>query len=188
MVRRLLLTAFGPFGGEAVNASLLALSALPDALPGWTVKKAVLPVVFGEAGERAIALAEAWNPDVILCLGQAAGRKQVTPELIAVNLQYARIPDNAGNTPLDLPVIPGDREAYFTALPVREMARAMEEAGFPAAVSATAGLYVCNDLFYRLLSRFRGTDTRAGFLHVPAVSDLDPSVSAKAIETAIRAI
>ena len=187
-MRRLLITAFEPFGGEAVNASLLALSALPDRLEGWEIRKAVLPVVFGEAGEKATALTEEWKPDVVLCLGQAGGRKQVTPELLAINLQYARIPDNAGNSPMDLPVIPEGPAAYFTALPVREMARAMTEAGFPAAVSYSAGAYVCNDLFYRLLHRFRDTEIRVDFIHVPAVTDLDPAQAAGAILAAIRSL
>ncbi len=185
---RLLLTAFEPFGGEAVNASRLALSALPDRVGPWELRKAVLPVIFGAAGEQAAALAELWRPEAVICLGQAAGRKQVTPELVAVNLRFARIPDNAGNSPADLPVVPEGPAAYFATLPVREMARAMEEAGVPAAVSYSAGAYVCNDLFYTLLHRFHDTDTRVDFIHVPAASDLDPALAARAVEAALRAI
>ena len=186
MPRRLLITAFEPFGGDAINASASVLSALPDRIGDWMLHKALLPVIFGAAGEQAIALAEAWKPEAILCLGQAGGRKQVTPEWIAVNLQYARIPDNAGNSPMDQPVVPEGPAAYFATLPVRAMAEAMEAAGFPAAVSYTAGAYVCNDLFYRLLHRFRDTDIRVDFIHVPAVSELEPTLAALAVEQAIR--
>ena len=188
MTRRLLLTAFEPFGGETVNASLLALSALPDRVGAWEIRKGVLPVVFGAAGERAAALAEGFRPDAVICLGQAAGRKQVTPELVAINLRYARIPDNDGNSPADLPVVPEGPAAYFATLPARKMARAMEEAGCPAAVSCSAGTYVCNDLFYTLLHRFRGTAVGVDFIHVPAAADLDPALAAKAVEAAIRVI
>ena len=186
--KRLLVTAFEPFGGEAVNASLLALRALPEAVGDWRILKKVLPVVFGRAAEEAIAAAADLRPDAVLCLGQAAGRKAVTPELVAVNLQFARISDNAGNAPEDEPVIPGGRAAYFATLPARKLARAMVDAGFPAALSCSAGLYVCNDLMYRLLAHFDGTGVGMDFIHVPAAADLDPAVSAKAVEAAIRAI
>ncbi len=184
----LLVTAFEPFGGEAVNASLLALRALPETVGPWRLVKRILPVVFGGAGKEAIRAAEELRPDAVLCLGQAAGRKAVTPELVAVNLQYARIPDNAGNAPMDEPVVRGGREAYFAALPARKLARAMTDAGFPAALSCSAGLYVCNDLMYRMLHRLDGTGVPMDFIHVPAAADLDPALSAGAIAAAIRAI
>ena len=186
--KKLLLTAFEPFGGDAVNASLEALHAMPERVGGWEITKAVLPVVFAQAGEKAAALAERLRPNAVLCLGQAAGRKQITPELVAINLQYARIPDNAGNTPLDRPVEPGGPAACFATLPARRMAEAMTRGGFPAALSYSAGAYVCNDLFYRMLRRFAGTKTLAGFIHVPAAADLDPKTAAEALCAALAAI
>ncbi len=186
MTKRLLLTAFEPFGGEDVNASLLALSAVPDRVGDWEIQKAVLPVVFKTAGERAIALAEERKPDAVICLGQAAGRTAVTPELVGINLQYASIPDNAGNRPTDTPAVEGGPNAYFSTLPVRQMVQAMTDAGCRAAVSCSAGTYVCNDLFYRMLHRFCGTEVRVGFIHVPAASDMDAASVAKALEAAIR--
>ena len=186
--KRLLVTAFEPFGGEEINASKLAMEALPDAVGPWRLYRKVLPVVFGEAAEAAAAEAEALRPEAVLRLGQAAGRKAVTPELVAVNLRYGRIPDNAGNAPKDEPVVPGGREAYFATLPARRLAEAMAEAGFPAALSCSAGLYVCNDLMYRMLHHLDGTGVRMDFIHVPAAGDLDPAVSAKAVEAAIRAL
>ena len=189
--RTLLITAFEPFGGEAVNASMLAVEALPDRIGPWRLHKAVLPVEFGRAGERAAALAEELGAEAVVCVGQAAGRESVTPELAALNLQYARIPDNAGRTPLDQPVVPGAREAYFSTLPVRAMAEAIRAAGLPGALSCSAGLYVCNDLYYRLLHHFHGTGVRVAFLHVPAVSGrpcLDTPAAARALELAIGQI
>ena len=188
MVNRLLVTAFEPFGGEAVNASALTLEALPERIGGWRLEKLLLPVVFGLAGERVIARAEALEAGAVVCLGQAAGRTQVTPELLAVNLRYARIPDNAGNRPLDEPAVPGAREAYFATLPPRPMAEAMAAAGFPAALSCSAGTYVCNDTLYQVLHRFHGAGLRADFIHVPAVRDLDPAVAALAIKAGLRAV
>jgi pyroglutamyl-peptidase len=183
---KILLTAFDPFGGESVNASMELLRLLPDRIGSAEIVKQILPTVFRQSAELVCDAMDALRPDGVICLGQAAGRKQVTPELIAVNLQYARIPDNAGNSPMDLPVVPEGPAAYFATLPVRAMTGAMEKAGVPAAVSYSAGAYVCNDLFYRLLHRFRDTGTRVDFIHVPAVSELDPTLAARAVEQAIR--
>ena len=186
--RTLLITAFEPFGGEAENASMRAVDTLPDTVGPWRLHKAVLPVEFGTAGRRAIALAGALGAEVVICVGQAAGREAVTPELVAVNLQYARIPDNAGRTPYDVPVVPGGPDAILSTLPVRAMAEAAGAAGIPAALSCSAGLYVCNDLYYRVLHHFRGTGVRAAFIHVPALQgtpSMDPSLAGRALELAI---
>lgn len=189
--RRLLITAFEPFGGEPDNASMRAVEALPDSVGPWKIHKAVLPVEFGTAGDRAIALAEALDAEVVICVGQAAGRGGVTPELAALNLQYARIPDNAGRSPRDVPVVPGAGEACFSTLPVRAMAEAIRAAGIPADVSYSAGLYVCNDLYYRMLHHFRGTGVRVAFIHVPALRgtpSMAPADAARALELAIDRI
>lgn len=187
----LLITSFEPFGGEAENASMLAVEALPETVGAWRLHKVVLPVEFGMAGVRAIALAEELGAEVVICVGQAAGREAVTPELVALNLQYARIPDNADRSPLDMPVVPGAQEAYFSTLPVRAMVEAIHGAGIPAALSTTAGLYVCNDLYYQVLHHFHNTGVRAAFIHVPAVHGsacMEPAVAARALELAIARI
>lgn len=189
--RTLLITCFEPFGGETENASMLAVEALTDTVGPWTLRKAVLPVEFGKAGRQAVSLAEACGAEVVICVGQAAGRGGVTPELIAVNLQHAPIPDNAGRSPNDIPVIPGAREAYFSTLPVRVMTEAISAAGIPAAVSCSAGLYVCNDLYYRVLHRFHGTGVRAAFIHVPAfrgTPSMETALASRALALAIEAI
>lgn len=191
MRHTLLITAFEPFGGETENASMLAVAALPDRIGPWQLHKAVLPVEFGGAGHRAIALAEELKAEAVLCVGQAAGREAVTPELVAVNLQYARIPDNAGHSPLDVPVVPGGREAYFSTLPVRAMAEAVMAAGIPGALSCSAGLYVCNDLYYRLLHHFHGSPVRVAFIHVPALRgtpSMEPATAERALELIIAGI
>ena len=189
--RTLMITCFEPFGGETENASMLSVDALPDTVGPWHLHKALLPVEFGKAGDRAIALAEEIGAEVVICVGQAAGRVAVTPELVALNLQHAPIPDNAGRSPLDVPVVPGAREAYFSTLPVRAMTEAIRAEGIPAALSYSAGLYVCNDLYYRLLHHFRGTGVRAAFIHVPAfrgTPSMEPSAAARALALAIGVI
>ncbi len=138
----ILVTAFDPFGGAETNASLMVLEALPERIGAAKLEKRVLPTVFGLSARLAEEAAEQLRPEAVVCLGQAAGRKAVTPERVAVNLMDASRPDNGGNQPEDQPVVPGGPAAYFSTLPVKAMARAIREAGLPGEVSTTAGLYV----------------------------------------------
>lgn len=166
-MKKLLITGFDPFGGECINPSWEAVKQLPDRIGDCLVTKMEIPTVFGTAAERVIATADEIKPDVILCIGQAGGRRAVTPEVIAINLQEARIPDNAGNQPVNIPVVPGGPAAYFTTVPIRKMVNAINAAGIPSALSYSAGTFVCNDVLYRLLHHFDGSDTQVGFIHVP---------------------
>ena len=166
-MKKLLITGFDPFGGETVNPSWEAVKLLPDCIGDYRVTKMEIPTVFGTAAKKVIDTAEDLHPDAILCVGQAGGRRAVTPEVIAINLQEAGIPDNAGNQPVNVSVVPGGPAAYFATVPVREMVIAIQSADLPAALSYSAGAFVCNDVLYRLLHRFDGSDTRVGFIHVP---------------------
>ena len=166
-MRTLLITGFDPFGGGTVNPSWEAVRRLPDQIGDYVLCKLRIPTVFGEAAAMAAEKAVEIGADVIISVGQAGGRSAVTPERVAVNLRDARIPDNRGNQPDETPVVPGGETAYFSTLPVKAMARAIEEAGLPGKVSDSAGTFVCNDVLYTLLHRFRGTGVRVGFIHVP---------------------
>lgn len=168
MEKRLLITGFDAFGGSEENPSWLAVSQLPDTVGGFTLKKCMIPTVFGRAAQKVLAAAEDFQPDVILCVGVAAGRDAVTPERIAVNIRDARIPDNAGNQPVGEFVVADAPAAYFSTVPVAAMAQAIRDAGVPGTVSNSAGAFVCNDTLYLLLHHFAGTSTRVGFIHVPA--------------------
>ena len=166
-MKKLLITGFDPFGGEHINPSWEAVKQLPDRIGDYLVTKVKIPTVFGTAAARIIDTADELKPDVILSIGQAGGRRAVTPELVAINLQEARIPDNAGIQPVNIPVVPEGPAAYFATVPVREMVNAINSADIPATLSYSAGAFVCNDVLYRLLHRFDGTATRVGFIHVP---------------------
>lgn len=166
-MKHLLITGFDPFGGEAVNPAWEAVSRLPDALGGFRLTKLQIPTVFGLAAERVLSAAETDLPDVILCVGQAGGRAEVTPERIAINLAHAKRPDNAGDQPTEQTLIPGGPDGIFSTVPVGAMCDAICAAGLPGKVSNTAGTFVCNDTLYRLLHRFAGTGVRVGFIHVP---------------------
>lgn len=167
---KILVTGFEPFGGEDVNPSWEAVRQL-QAPEGTELVRLRLPVVFREAGEQLAAALRREQPDLVLCIGQAAGRDAITPERLGVNLMDASIPDNAGFQPQEEPVIPGAPTAYFARLPVKALAEAIRAAGVPAQVSNSAGLFVCNALLYRLLYEMETgyPQMRGGFLHVPCL-------------------
>ena len=165
--KKLLITGFDPFGGETVNPSWEAVRLLPEEIGTFRLTKLQIPTVFGRAAETVLAAAEKLQPDVILCIGQAGGRSGVTPEVVAINLREARIPDNTGNRPSDVPVVKDAPAAYFSTVPVRAMVQAINDEGIPAALSYSAGTFVCNDVLYSLLHHYHGTQTKVGFIHVP---------------------
>ena len=165
--KRLLITGFDPFGSETVNPSWEAVRLLPEAVGAYRLTKLQIPTVFGQAAETVLTAARELRPDVILCIGQAGGRSAVTPEVVGINLREARIPDNAGNQPVNVPVVENAPAAYFSTVPVRAMVKAIQDAGLPAALSYSAGTFVCNDVLYTLLHCFDGTKTHVGFVHVP---------------------
>lgn len=166
-MKKLLITGFDPFGGESINPAWEAVKLLNDVIGDFALTKLEIPTVFSLAAERIFALADALQPDVILCIGQAGGRSSVTPERFGVNIRDARIPDNAGNQPRGERIAEDGPAAYFATLPVEKMADAIAKKGILSTVSNSAGAFVCNDVLYSLLHRYDGTDVRVGFIHVP---------------------
>ena len=186
-MKKLLITGYEPFGGENINPSWEAVKLLPDTVGGYALTRLCLPVVFGEAAEKVTEAAREICPDVILCIGQAGGRSAVTPEKVGINLRHAPIPDNKGNQPTDEPIIENGDAAFFTTIPVRRIAEAIKSAGLPSQVSYSAGAYVCNDTLYSLLARFKDTQTRVGFIHIPYSEEQNktPSMTMKDIVKAL---
>lgn len=158
---RVLLTGFEPFGGETVNPSWQAVEAVARDWAGPESVIAVqLPVVFDDSMDRAIA---EHRPDLVVSVGQAGGRATIDLERVAINVQDARIPDNAGAQPIDEPVVADGPAAHFSSLPIKAAVAALAAAGIPGSVSQTAGTYTCNHVFYRL----RQLGAHGGFVHVP---------------------
>ncbi|NSC21471.1 pyroglutamyl-peptidase I [Streptomyces albus subsp. chlorinus] len=169
---QVLVTGFAPFDGEETNPSWQAAEALAaDPPAGLDVRAVRLSCVFGTALDELRAAVEAAGPglELVVCLGQAGGRADLTVERVALNVDDARIPDNAGARPVDEPVVPGGPAAYFSTLPVKACVAAAREAGVPASVSQTAGTFVCNHVFYGLahLLATEHPGVRGGFVHVP---------------------
>ena len=195
-MKKLLITGFDPFGGEKVNPSWEAVKRLPDTIGGYELIKLQLPTVFGRAAETLLEKAAACGPDAIISVGQAGGRKGITPEVVGINLREAGIPDNQGNQPVNEPVVPGSPAAYFATLPVRDMVAAMKEAGLPCGLSYSAGAFVCNDVLYTVLNHYQGTKVQAGFIHVPflpeqaaeGVPSLPLEEIVRGLEAAIKAM
>ncbi|MFJ8739302.1 pyroglutamyl-peptidase I [Embleya sp. NPDC127516] len=193
---RVLVTGFDTFAGEATNPSWEAVRLLADLPePGLEVTAVRLSCVYGVALEELRAAVERVDPDLVLCVGQAGGRPDVTVERVAINVDDARIPDNAGRQPIDVPIVEAGPAAYFATLPVKACVAAARAVGVPASVSQTAGTFVCNHVFYglmHLLATERPT-TRGGFVHVPYSSDqvterAAPSLPLPTIAAGLRAV
>ena len=169
----ILLTGFEPFGGESVNPSWQVADALHgETIAGRRVHALCLPCVFGDALQVLGAELARRRPGLVLALGQAGGRSDFSPERVAINVDDARIADNAGRRPIDTPVVPGAPAAHFSTLPIKAIVAALRAAGLPASVSQTAGTFVCNHVFYGLMHALRRRrDVRAGFMHLPLLPE-----------------
>ncbi|WP_314951521.1 pyroglutamyl-peptidase I [Lancefieldella parvula] len=169
----ILVTGFQPFGGEKINPAWEAIRVLPDSIVGSKVVKLQIPVVFGIGADVVSTAIDHINPDIVLCVGQAGGRAKITPEFVGINYRDARIPDNDGNQPHAQRIVEDGPDAYFATLPVRAMTEAMNESGIPAALSYTAGTYVCNDVMYSMLHVLatKYPNARGAFMHVPFATE-----------------
>lgn len=168
-----LVTGFDPFGGDEVNPSSLAVGKLKKHLGDIVVHTAELPTSYARSAEVLRAAIEKAKPDIVLCVGQAGGRTELCLERVAINVQDARIRDNDGKQPIDRPVVADGPAAHFTTLPIKACVAEMRKAGLPAAVSNTAGTFVCNHIFYALMdiAASHPLPMRGGFLHIPYVPD-----------------
>jgi len=195
-MKNLLITGFNPFGGEEINPAWEAVSILPKIIGEYNIHPLLIPTEFENAFPRILDAAKTIRPDVIISVGQAGGRKDITPEMVAINLKYAGIPDNAGEMPKDEPVAADGPDAYFATIPVRKMADAIRHAGLPGSVSYSAGTFVCNTVMYSVLHHYKNTDVKAGFIHVPYLPEQakngQPYMTlqdiCRALETAILAL
>jgi pyroglutamyl-peptidase len=190
---RALVTGFEPFGGDRVNPSAEALAHMPARLGELSIATRILPCIFGQALSMLGEAVAATEPDLVLGVGLAGGRAELSLERVAINIDDARIHDNDGNRPIDRPVIGAGPPAYFSGLPIKAVVLALREAGLPAAVSNSAGTFVCNHVFYGLMHlaatsprRFRG-----GFLHIPYLPDQaarQPGTPSMALADIVRGI
>lgn len=192
----LLLTGFEPFGGEAINPSWEAVRALQGAvIAGHPIVSVQLPCVFGRAARVLGTAVTRHRPSVVICVGQAGGRPGLTPERVAINVDDARIPDNAQAQPIDRPIARRGPAAYFTTLPNKAIVAALRAEGLPAELSNTAGTFVCNHVAYALMHGLarspRRPRPRGGFIHVPFLPEQvadRPGVPALPLEAIVEGL
>ncbi|RWR01135.1 pyrrolidone-carboxylate peptidase [[Pantoea] beijingensis] len=194
-MKKVLITAFEPFDGELVNPSWEAVRQLNERmLCGARVVVKQLPCVFGTSLTSLYAAIDEHQPELVISVGQAGGRAEISVERIGINIDDARIPDNQGNQPIDEMIVADGPAAYFSTLPIKAMVEAIREAGIPASVSQTAGTYVCNHVMYGLLHRLaaQGNKIRGGFIHIPWLPEQAakhpgaPSMSAQTVILALE--
>ena len=194
-MQKVLITGFEPFGGERVNPSWEVVKQLNDMeFAGARIIARQLPCVFGAALEALNAAIDEVQPVMVLAIGQAGGRTDITLERVAINIDDARIPDNQGQQPIDETIVASGPAAYFSTLPIKAMVNSMREAGIPASVSQTAGTYVCNHVMYGLLHRLNqfNNEVKGGFIHIPYLPEQavnhpgTPSMSAHSVEIALK--
>ena len=198
---KILVTGFDPFGGETVNPAYEAVKMLPEQIAGAEIIKLEIPTVFSKSSVAVEEGIQKYNPDIVINVGQAGGRSHITIEQVAINLADARIPDNAGEQPLNEALQPDGDTAYFATVPIRAMVKHVQEHGLPCSISYTAGTYVCNCVMYNVLymTQKKYPNIKAGFIHVPfATSQLigkpatTPGMSLdeieKSLEYAIEAV
>lgn len=168
-MQTVLITGFEPFDGETLNPSWEVVKLLDGMIiDDCRVVARQLPCVFGESLEVLNAAIDALQPSVVLAVGQAGGRVDMTVERVAINVDDARIPDNRGQQPVDVAIVPGGPAAWFSTLPIKAMVEALRQAGIPASVSQTAGTFVCNHVMYGVLHKLADRpEVKGGFIHIP---------------------
>lgn len=192
-MKTVLITGFEPFDGERVNPSWEVVSRLDNAvIAGCRVVARQLPCVFGESLTVLNAAIDSLSPALVLAVGQAGGRVDITVERVAINVDDARIPDNRGRQPVDEPVMQGGPAAWFSTLPIKAIVQEMRNAGIPASVSQTAGTFVCNHVMYGLLHKLHDLqDVKGGFIHIPYMPEqaaAHPGAPSMAAETVRHAL
>ncbi len=166
---KVLVTGFDPFGGEKVNPAYEAVKKLSRNIEGAEIVKIEIPTVFGKSIKVLEKAIEKEKPNIVLCIGQAGGRCDITVERVAINISDGIIADNEGNQPIDEPIFEDGQNAYFSNLPIKAMVKRIRDKEIPASVSNTAGTYVCNHIMYGLLYLIdkKYPNIQGGFIHVP---------------------
>ncbi len=190
-MKRILLCAFDPFGGEEINPALEAVKLVR--FEGAEIEKCEVPTVFFKSVGVVVERIKKFLPDAVVMIGQAGGRDKIMPERVAINISDASICDNEGNRPQDEPVAEGAPAAYFSTLPIKAIVGELKDAGIPSAVSNSAGTFVCNHLMYGVLHYIEqnSIDCVAGFVHIPYLPEQvvgKDNVPSLPLEVDVRAI
>lgn len=190
-MKKVLLTGFDPFGGESVNPALESVKKLEGlTVAGHEIKVLEVPTVFDKCIEKMKAVINEIRPDIVIAVGQAGGRPQLSIERVAINVNDARIADNEENQPVDTPIVEGGPVGYWSTLPIKAIVKELRSRGIPASVSQTAGTFVCNHIFYGLMHHLAASErtVRGGFIHIPFLPEQaadHPGEPSMALETIV---
>ncbi|MFE1629018.1 pyroglutamyl-peptidase I [Brevibacillus reuszeri] len=191
---KVLVTGFDPFGGEPINPAWESVKELAKIESDqYKVEVRQIPTVFNKSIEHLYAAIEETKPDIVLCIGQAGGRGDLSIERVAINVNDARIADNEGNQPIDTPIVEHGPAAYWSTLPIKSMVHELQQQGIPASISQTAGTYVCNHVFYGLMHYVAENKAtiRGGFIHIPYLPEQAARQSGQpsmALETIVKGL
>ncbi|MDU1579790.1 pyroglutamyl-peptidase I [Finegoldia magna] len=197
---KILVSGFDPFGGEKINPAIESVKLLPDSIKGHEIIKIEIPTVIGKSVDKLKEKIKEVKPDVVISVGQAGGREDITVERVAINVDDCRIKDNEGNQPIDEKIAEDGPDAYLLTLPIKAMVENIKSANIPASVSNTAGTFICNHVAYGM-AHLRATEypnMRTGFIHIPFLPEqvldkahtasMNLDTIAKALEKAIEAV
>ncbi|MGF7109740.1 pyroglutamyl-peptidase I [Treponema pedis] len=194
---KILVTGFDPFGGEKINPALETIKLLPDTILSAKIIKLEIPTVIGKSVAKIKETIEKEEPDVVLSIGQAGGRADISVERIGINIDDCRIPDNEGNQPIDEPVVKGGPAAYFVTLPIKAIVEKLRLEKIPASVSNTAGTFICNHVCYGVshiaaAKTSEGKPMKSGFIHIPflpeQVIDKAATMPSMSLKTIVKGI
>ena len=170
--KKVLISGFEPFGGSDLNSSQLVVEAISkESFSGLELFTVILPVEFDKAAKVLFSKVRELDPEIIISFGQAEGRKAITPEKIAINLDSARISDNAGELRVNKAIVESGADGYFSTLPIEKMVEAVKECGLDGEISLSAGAFLCNHIFYHLQHQLLESGVRSGFVHLPLVNE-----------------
>lgn len=165
---KILITGFKPFlGAEANPSEFLAQEISKN---NTAIEVLILPVEFGNSFELVSARLATKEFDQVIMLGQAAGRSKVGLEKIGLNWVQTEHPDEAGIHPLTGAIYKHQPLALMSTFAIDEFFSILKGEGHSVEVSFSAGSFVCNDLYFRVLCQY--PDLKSVFVHVPLVLDL----------------
>lgn len=190
---KILVTGFDPFGGEKINPAIESVKKLPDTIKGAEIIKLEIPTVVRKSLEKIKEAIKKYNPDVILSIGQAGGRYDITVERIGINIDDCRIPDNEGNQPIDEVIYEDGEQAYFATVPVKAMVENIKKHNIPASVSNTAGTFICNHVLYGVAYEVAKyyPEKRSGFIHIPYLPEqviTKPNTPSMPVDTIVEGL
>lgn len=170
---KILITGFDPFYEDVINPSIEAVKKLPDEIKGATIIKRQIPTVYKKSLYLLEDIIEKELPDVVINVGQAGGRSDITIERIGINIDDFRIKDNEQNQIIDEKIVQDGDDAYFTTIPIKAILKKLTDNKIPASISNTAGTFICNHVCYYMayLSKTKYKHMKTGFIHIPYIPE-----------------